>query len=443
MEDTKLKKLQFRFKSAVERLKEIRKIDGNDLNDSIRAERDNLLSLTVDGGQLKKEIDAEHLKRHNDNSEYRTDITTGTRDLGGNGYEIRTANQKKDFRSLWGNEPLNRYSWNDEQHGCSFYQAVFSGRHHPALTTRAMIEGIASEGGFLVPTEVSSEIHNVSLENEIVMPRATVVPMRTNDKKLPAMTIGDHSSSIFGGFTASYSPEVGTLAVNDPKFRSMQLSCKKLYGFLRFSNELFADVPGGGGAQIAQICGKGLAWYRDKFFLKGNGAGQPLGILNGPCVVEVAKEQDQVADSIVIENLLKMLSRLYMGSFKTSVWVAHPSTIPELGTLSYDVGSGGSHIPVLNEKDGSFTILTRPVIFTEKTEPLGTVGDIMLADFSQYVIGLREEMRIDFSPHLYFSTDEMAARLIERHDGFPLWDEALTLEDGSTTVSPFVTLAAR
>jgi len=33
--------------------------------------------------------------------------------------------------------------------------------------------------------------------------------------------------------------------------------------------------------------------------------------------------------------------------------------------------------------------------------------------------------------------------LISRNDACPLWGEALTLEDGSTTVSPFVTLAER
>jgi HK97 family phage major capsid protein len=67
----------------------------------------------------------------------------------------------------------------------------------------------------------------------------------------------------------------------------------------------------------------------------------------------------------------------------------------------------------------------------------------MLCDFSQYVVGLREEMRVDLSQHLYFTTDEVAARLIERHDGQPLWADPLTLEDGSTQVSPFVALAAR
>ena len=67
----------------------------------------------------------------------------------------------------------------------------------------------------------------------------------------------------------------------------------------------------------------------------------------------------------------------------------------------------------------------------------------MLADFSQYVVGLREGMRFDNSIHAHFTTDEVLARLIERHDGQPLWDTALTLQDGTTTVSPFVTLGTR
>lgn len=130
-------------------------------------------------------------------------------------------------------------------------------------------------------------------------------------------------------------------------------------------------------------------------------------------------------------------------AFKNSVWICHQTTIPQLLELSIAVGTGGSFVPVMSESNGEFKILTRPVIFTEKTEVLGDQGDILLADLSQYIVGLRSEMRFDLSPHVAFATDEIYARLIERHDGQPLWDEALTLEDGSTEVSPFVVLAER
>jgi HK97 family phage major capsid protein len=191
------------------------------------------------------------------------------------------------------------------------------------------------------------------------------------------------------------------------------------------------------------LCGKGLAWYRDKAFLKGTGAGQPLGILNSSCLIEVSKEAGQAASTIVYENVVNMMARMFAGSFGNSVWVCHQTTIPNLLQLSISIGTGGSHIPVMTESDGVFKMLTRPVIFTEKTEPLGTKGDIMLCDLSQYVVGLRQGMRFDTSIHVGFTTDELYARLIERHDGQPLWSEALTLEDGATTVSPFVVLEDR
>ncbi len=334
----------------------------------------------------------------------------------------------------------NAIEWRDKN--TSFFEALFSGRHHPELTKRAMSESAPTDGGFLVPVEYAEKIHAVALETELIMPRAFVQPMRSNECKLPGMNIGDHSSNLYGGFTASYKVEAATLSEANPKTRQMTLNAKKLTGFLRFSNELLADIPNGEG-QILDICGKGLAWYRDKAFLKGSGAGEPQGILNASCLIEVPKEAGQGASTIVYENLTNMMARMYAGSFANSVWIVHQTAIPQLLSLSMTIGTGGDHIPVMKELSGQFSILTRPVVFTEKTEVLGQRGDILLCDLSQYVVGLREGMRIDTSQHVYFSTDEAAARLIERHDGQPLWNEALTLQDGATTVSPFVVLAER
>jgi HK97 family phage major capsid protein len=358
---------------------------------------------------------------------------------GGKGYALLGPKDNKSYKALFGNQ--DTHPWEDKEN--SFFQAVFSGRHHPGLVqASAMTEGVPGDGGFLVPVEQVKQIHAVSLENELVMPRCFVQPMKSNELKIPAMSIGDHGSNLYGGFTASYTAETGTISEKNPKTRQIDLVARKLTGLLRFSNELAADIPGGE-KQLVDICGKGLAWYRDKAFLKGTGAGMPLGILNADCTVVVAKETGQGANTVLYENLANMLARMYAGSFANSVWVCHQTTIPQLLTLSLAIGTGGDRIPVMSENNGQFRILTRPVIFTEKTETLGSKGDIMLADFSQYVVGLREGMRFDLSGHVHFTTDEMMARLIERHCGLPLWDEALTLADSTTTVSPFVVLAER
>ena len=66
----------------------------------------------------------------------------------------------------------------------------------------------------------------------------------------------------------------------------------------------------------------------------------------------------------------------------------------------------------MSERDGQFTILTRPVIFTEKTPVLGTVGDIILADLSGgYLVGMRTQIALMASPHVRFTNDEIVFRL--------------------------------
>lgn len=355
-------------------------------------------------------------------------------------YALVPPNGKKDWHSLFGNQGLQ---WTDRE--TNFFSAVFSGRFHPGLirATAGMSESIPSSGGFLVPQEQAARIHSVALESELVMPRAYVQPMMSDNIKIPGTEIGDHSVNLFGGFTASFTAEEGTIDEHNPKVRSMELHARKLTGLIRFSSELSSDTPGGM-TQIENLCGRGLGWFRDKSFLRGVGSTEPLGILNADCVVTCAKESGQKRNTIVYENLLACMSRMFAGSFANSTWVAHQGCIPQLLSLSLGIGVGGSAIPVMTRGGlTGFEILTRPCIFTEKVPLLGNKGDIGLYDFSQYVCGLRSELKFDQSIHVAFAQDQILARIISRFDGQPLWDKALTLADGTTTVSPFVLLADR
>jgi len=213
----------------------------------------------------------------------------GQRVTSSEGFELRSPGQSKDYRSLFGSRDEG-YRWKDRS--IDYFSAVMSGRHHPDLLTRSMNETAPSDGGFLVPVEYAQQIHAVSLENELVMPRCYVQPMKSNECHIPAMAIGSHSTSLYGGFVASYVDEAGSINEASPKTRSMTLNARKLTGLVRLSNELAADMPGGVD-QIVQICGKGLSWYRDRSFLKGSGAGEPLGIMNSGCLITVSAEDGQ------------------------------------------------------------------------------------------------------------------------------------------------------
>jgi HK97 family phage major capsid protein len=84
-----------------------------------------------------------------------------------------------------------------------------------------------------------------------------------------------------------------------------------------------------------------------------------------------------------------------------------------------------------------------PVIPVEHCATLGTPGDILLVDLSQYVIADKGAPEAASSIHVRFLNDETTFRFIMRLDGQPTWKKALTPKNGTATQSPFIALATR
>ena len=115
-------------------------------------------------------------------------------------------------------------------------------------------------------------------------------------------------------------------------------------------------------------------------------------------------------------------------------------------TMAQVVGTGGVpvYIPGNSAAASPFgTLLGRPVIPVEQCKTVGDLGDIVLADMSQYMLIEKGGVKQAESIHVRFLYDEQVFRFTYRVNGQPLWDSALTPANGSNTVSPFVALAAR
>ncbi len=315
----------------------------------------------------------------------------------------------------------------------NFLAVVHSGRYDERLggISNAMTEGVPSQGGFAVPEEFAAMLLDNSIESEIVRPRAQVWPMLTDVRKIPAWDGKNHSSNLFGGLAGTWLGEGATATRQDAKLRLMQLTAHKLAIFSQASNELLQDGTDFEN-QLGQAMIKALGWSMDYYFLQGNGSGQPLGLINDPALITVAAEAGQVADTVCYENLVKCFARLAPQCINNSVWLANPTTIPGLLQLTVNVGTAGSYVPVMTESDGSFKVLTRPVIFTEKLPALGSKGDIVLADLSQYAIGLRKEVSLDKSNVPGWLEDSADYRTIVRVDGQGTWDGPITPRNGDT-----------
>jgi len=305
-------------------------------------------------------------------------------------------------------------------------------------------EGQGDQGGFLVPEQYVANLLTLVLEMAVVRPRAFVMPMASPTVRIPSVKDTTHASNVHGGVQAYWTPESGSFTASEPSFSQVVLNAHKLVGYTTVSNELLMDSALPLEALVNRLFSEALAYFEDDAFIQGTGAGQPIGILNADALVSVSKESGQAATTIVTENLDKMWSRLLPTSQSNAVWLAHPDTFPQLAALARAVGTGGSSVWMANVAGSPpASIFGRPVIFTEKCQTLGTVGDIMLADFSYYVIGDRMGFEMSASPHVRFTNDETVYRFVQRVDGKPWIESALTPRQGSNTLSPFVALATR
>ncbi len=305
----------------------------------------------------------------------------------------------------------------------------------------------AASGGFLVPENLRAELLRVALESAIVRSRARTIPMDSARVPFPTIDATSNASTVYGGIVGYWTEEGGSLTETEATFGRVVLDASKLTAYCEVPNELLQDSIISFGALIDQLMPSALAWFEDIAFIRGSGVGQPLGVLLSDALVSVAKETGQTADTIVWENIVKMYSRMLPGSLNSAVWLANIDTFPQLATMSLAIGTGGSAIWLNNGVAGPpMTILGRPVIFTEKMETLGGGGsgkDIGFFDFGYYLVGDRQQMRAESSPHVKFQNDITAYRVTERVDGRGWLSSAITPNKGTNTLSPFVTLDER
>lgn len=306
-----------------------------------------------------------------------------------------------------------------------------------------------ASAGFLIPEQTRAEILQLALEQAVVRPRSTVITMTSLTQKIPFVDSTSHASSVFGGMVFYWTEESASITATEAKFGRVELSSKKLTGGARVPNELWNDAAALG-SWLMQTVPAGLAYYEDDAFLNGTGVGQPLGVYNSDAVVAVAR---QTASKIESVDIYGMYARMLPQSLSRAVWVANQETLPQLLSMSHvienvagseNVGGSAAGIVQFGNISGAPTmaILGRPLIITEKAQALNTAGDIGFIDFGHYLIGDRQAISIDSSEHSRFMNDETELRIIERVDGRPWLQSAVTPRNGTATLSPYVLLAA-
>jgi HK97 family phage major capsid protein len=302
-------------------------------------------------------------------------------------------------------------------------------------------EGVNQDGGFLVPPDFRQQIKQL-IESEESL--AGYCDQQTTDKNsitLPLDKVSPWDTST--GVRVNWTGEGGAITPTKPDMSQLETKLNKVSALVPVTEELLEDVP----ALTSWLTTKVPQKFNSELnnvIINGSGVGKPLGLLNAGCKVTQAAVAAQGANTVKMANVLAMHARLYAPLRKNAIWVINQDVEPQLQGMVVDGTSPAypAYLPPggLSQKPYG-TLMGLPVMPIEAAQTLGTEGDIILADLSQYLLAMKTSgIRSDVSIHLYFDSGHVAFRFEMRVGGQPYWPAAISRKNGSNTLSPFITL---
>jgi HK97 family phage major capsid protein len=316
----------------------------------------------------------------------------------------------------------------------------------PAAAASGLSEFSGPGGGFLIPVEFVEALWQRVYATGRILARCDRQPITRGDKLvIPAISETDRgdaeqpTNSRFGGARMYWTNEADAANDSNVKFDLMALKLKKLLGMFFTTDELNDDAPALAAA-LTRIFGLEAAFAIEEAIVAGDGVGKPLGILNSPALLTIDKDSGQTAGTVTTGNLSAMAAALWGPSHRTAAWLMGNDAFGQIraleestGTSLFEAGPNGERL-----------LLQMPVELCEYTPPLGSAGDIVLADLGQYIVAQKtQEEQVLSSIHVKFDTDETAFKLRYRVDGAPAWKTPIMPKNSTNEQSAFVALGAR
>ena len=307
---------------------------------------------------------------------------------------------------------------------------------------------VPADGAVLIGKQYTDALMQRVNEESQLLSRCDNVPIAEGNDGLEAPYIDETSratGSRWGGVQVYWGAETNEATAKKPSFNKHTLALEELKGLAYVTDRLLKNAPALESI-FSRAFGEEFGWKIDDGVLFGNGAGQMLGIMNSPSLVSVSKDSGQAASTVTWKNIVNMRARLHPRSRRNMVWLVNVDVEPQLQQMYFEVGTAA--VPVYLPAGGATsepfsTLFGRPVIPIEQCKTVGTTGDIILADLSQYLVITQGGLRSNASMHVRFIYDEMTFKWNYSINGMPKWKTAITPANGANTLSPFVALATR
>jgi len=298
--------------------------------------------------------------------------------------------------------------------------------------SKLLSEGVDSAGGYLVPAEFRAIMIMYDAMSTLVWQRATVWPMNGEKLAFPKLNQNPDVDSVgfdhFAGVSFTWTEEGGEKGQTEPDFGLVEMIAHELSGYTEITNTLLESSVVNLVNFLTRIFREAWYWYTDKEFIQGTGGKKPLGIVNDPSVLTVNR---QTAMTVEVDDVLNMEARLPAVFDNGSVWFI---TKKARAALRGQKVAAGSKELVLQESYGNLadgynmTILGRPAVLADgKTSALGTAGDVILGNWSQYYVGFPQDFSMDSSRHAQFRKNRTALRCSGRVDGLAAIPQAFVV----------------
>lgn len=314
--------------------------------------------------------------------------------------------------------------------------AAFRREIRPDVERRAQSMGVGSEGGFLVPQQFLADFLKISPESQIVRPRARVLPGGENpDAEMVIPALAQGASGVYGGVTVTWTAEAAAMAETSATLEQISLRPREVTAYVKVSNMLLRNAAAASSI-VSTLLGDAVLGAEDYQFLRGDGVAKPLGIKNCPGRKTVNRN---TAAHVKYEDVLAMQQGLLPESQPFALWIASQSNFTDVKDMK---DSSGNRIYTEGNLVKGFPSMLDgiPIRFTGRVPTLGNEGDLMLVDLRYYLVKDGIGPMIAFSEHVGFTSNQTYIKVVKSVDGQGWIKTALELEDGSTTVSPFVVL---
>jgi HK97 family phage major capsid protein len=245
-----------------------------------------------------------------------------------------------------------------------------------------------SRGGFMIPKRFVSEIFEQNQRAVPIYTRATRLQSDAGfpdqEVEFPALV---QENGVLGGVEAHFIAEGGTKPQTGFELRTVTWKPQEAAATFKVTDKLLRNWQGMPTYVSGKLNQALLALY-EKRFMRGNGVGCPLGLLNLPALIKINRA---TSNRITYQDLINMELRSRINEGGNYIWLVSERVRGELRQIKNPVGSPaeGDGALILVEsarEDNASVMLGKPVVYTEFGSALGALGDVLLVNLSDYQI---------------------------------------------------------